>query len=105
MIGATPLEIRRDNASTPWLTDLIWGAARRLHDDHVFVEADTQIEDDHQPFLAAGVPSVDLIDLDYPPWHTPDDNLAHVAPASLQVVGDVVIAALPDIERHLGDTP
>jgi hypothetical protein len=101
MIGARNLEIRRDDASTPWLTDLIWNAAKQLHDEHVFIDADTQIEDDHQPFLAAGVPSVDIIDLNYPPWHTPDDNLAHVSAASLQIVGDVIIAALPEIEQHL----
>jgi hypothetical protein len=66
----------------------------------VFVDADTQIEDDHQPFMAAGVPSIDIIDLEYPPWHTPDDNLAHVSARSLQVVGDVVVSAIPAIEAH-----
>ena len=60
------------------------------------------VEDDHMPFLAAGVPSVDLIDLDtYPYWHTADDTIDKLSPRSLQVVGDVVISALPDIEKRL----
>jgi Zn-dependent M28 family amino/carboxypeptidase len=102
MIGARNLEIRRDSSSTPWLTDLIWRAARSLAYDYVFVDSTTAVEDDHQPFLAAGVPSVDIIDLvDYPYWHTQDDSLAHVSARSLQIVGDVLLTALPDIEQHL----
>jgi hypothetical protein len=104
MIGDRDLRIRRDNASTAWLTDLVWAAARRAGRADVFVDERTQVEDDHGPFLAAGVPSVDLIDLDYPAWHTPDDDLAHVEAASLQAVGDVVLAALPDLEQHLSSS-
>ena len=33
------------------------------------------VEDDHMPFLKAGVPALDIIDLDYPQWHTPQDTL------------------------------
>ncbi len=47
------------------------------------------------------MPSVDIIDLDYPAWHTAQDDLDHVSAASLQVVGDVILAALPDLERRL----
>ena len=47
------------------------------------------------------MPSVDIIDLDYPQWHTPKDTLDAVSARSLQVVGDVVLAALPQIEAHL----
>ena len=68
----------------------------------MFQDTDTQIEDDHQPFFEAGVACADLIDLnDYPQWHTAQDDLAHVAARSLQIVGDVVLAALPEIEKHL----
>jgi Zn-dependent M28 family amino/carboxypeptidase len=59
------------------------------------------VEDDHIPFITAGVPAVDIIDLDYPAWHTADDTLANVSASSLQIVGDVVLAALPDIEAKL----
>ena len=53
------------------------------------------------PFLRAGVAAVDLIDLDYPFWHTPQDDLDRVSARSLQVVGDVVLASLPAIEARL----
>ena len=101
MIGDRDLEIRRDTNSTPWLTDLVWDAAARAKLQHVFVATPTTIEDDHLPFVQAGVPAVDLIDLDYPPWHTAQDTLDAVSARSLQVVGDVLLAALPHIEARL----
>ncbi len=102
MIGADGLVLRRETKSTAWLTDTIWSTARRLAYGHVFVDAGLPVEDDHLAFLEAGVPSVDLIDLqDYPYWHTADDTLAHVSARSLQIVGDVLIAALPEIDAKL----
>lgn len=100
MIGDRELTIRRERHSTPWLTDIIWAAATRLKRPE-FLEESTAIEDDHLEFLEAGIPSVDIIDLDYPAWHTADDDLAHVAARSLQTVADVLLAALPAIERRL----
>jgi hypothetical protein len=47
------------------------------------------------------VPSVDIIDLDYPAWHTEGDTLDAVSARSLQVVGDVVLAALPKVEARV----
>ena len=101
MIADRDLTIRRDANSTPWLTDAVWAAARRLNLNRYFIQETTAIEDDHLPFLEAGVPSVDIIDLDYPAWHTPQDDLDAVSARSLQVVGDVVLAALPAIEARL----
>ncbi len=100
MIADRRLTIRRDTNSTRWLTDVVWAAARRAGAD-AFLDETTQVEDDHLPFLAAGVPSVDIIDLDYPQWHTAEDTLDAVSARSLQIVGDVVVAALPGIEAHL----
>jgi glutaminyl-peptide cyclotransferase len=102
MIGDRNLRIKRDTNSTPWLTDIVWGAARRVKLDQYFVADSTRIEDDHLPFLQAGVPSVDIIDLEYEPWHTAQDTLDAVSAHSLQVVGDVVLAALPAIEAKIG---
>jgi len=102
MIGDRDLRIRRDTNSTAWLTTFIWDAAKRLQLDGAFIPDSTRIEDDHMPFLAAGVPSVDIIDLDYEPWHTAKDTLDAVSARSLQIVGDVVLSALPNIEAHLG---
>ena len=101
MIGDRNLNIRRESNSTPWLTDAVWAAARRLGHTRTFLSESTPIEDDHVPFLQAGVASVDIIDLDYPAWHTADDTLQNVSAQSLQIVGDVVLAALPDIEQML----
>lgn len=103
MIGDRDLRILRESNSTPALTDIIWSAARRLN-RHEFAPESTPIEDDHLEFLAAGVPAVDLIDLDYTTragavaWHTADDTLENVAAGSLQAVGDVLLAALPALE-------
>jgi peptidase M28-like protein len=105
MIGDRDLRIKRDGYSTPWLTDVIWDAARRQKLDAYFVPASTQIEDDHLPFLKAGVPSVDIIDLEYEQWHTAGDTLDAVSARSLQVVGDVVVAALPQLEARLSARP
>ena len=105
MIGDRDLRIRRDTNSSRWLTEIIWNAARRLELDTAFVAETTRVEDDHVPFLQAGVPSVDIIDLDYEPWHTAKDTLDAVSARSLQVVGDVVLAALPGIEAHVSKTP
>src|SRR6476661_7456449 len=88
--------------SSSSLTDAIWAAAKRLN-RREFVSEITPIEDDHLEFLAAGVPSVDLIDLEYPDatsrfWHTQYDTIENVGASSLQAVGDVLLAALPALE-------
>ncbi len=104
MIGDRNLTIRRDSNSTRWLTDLVWASAARLGYRAQFLPDDTTIEDDHVNFVKAGVPSVDIIDLDYPAWHTVQDDLDHVSARSLQIVGDVVLDALPQIEKRLAST-
>ncbi len=103
MIGARNLKLLRDGSSTPWLVDMFWTAAKRIGHGATFQDIEYNVGgDDHIPFMEAGIPSVDLIDLnDYPQWHTPQDDLQHVAASSLQIVGDVALAALPDLERRL----
>jgi len=101
MIGDRELVIKREPASTAWLTDAIWSTARSLGYGSVFSDDTYAVEDDHVPFLKAGVPAVDLIDLEYPPWHTADDTLDKVSARSMEIVGRVVTAALPKIERRL----
>ena len=101
MIGDRDLKIRRDANSTPWLVDSLWAAAAKLGHSGTFSNELTTIEDDHVPFLRAGVPAVDIIDLENPTWHTAQDTLDFVSARSLQTVGDVVLAAIPDIEKRL----
>jgi glutaminyl-peptide cyclotransferase len=101
MIGDRELVIRRDSNSTPWLVDIIWGAAARIGHRATFSNELTTIDDDHMPFVRAGVPSVDVIDLDYPAWHTASDTIENVSERSLKIVGDVILSAMPDIEKRL----
>jgi hypothetical protein len=100
MIADRDLVLKRETRSTPWLVDAFWSAARQLTRPE-FVEEETPIDDDHLPFLAAGVPAVDIIDLDYPDWHQPGDTLDKVSAESMQAVGDVLLAALPAIELRV----
>ena len=100
MIGDRDLRILREPRSTRWLTDVIWQTAKQLKRGE-FVDEEFEVEDDHIPFLQAGVAAVDLIDLDYPDWHQPGDTVDKLSAASLQAVGDVLLAALPEIEKRL----
>jgi glutaminyl-peptide cyclotransferase len=100
MIGDANLGMKRESQSTSWLTDVIWETAARMGRKE-FLAEETPIEDDHIPFLEAGVPAVDLIDLEYDPWHTPRDTMDKLSAKSFQAVGDVFLAALPAIEKRL----
>ncbi len=105
MIADRNLGIRRDSNSSKWLTDIVWDAAARLKLGAYFLPEMTTVEDDHLPFLAAGVPSVDIIDLEYDAWHTQRDTLDAVSARSLQIVGDVVLASITQIEAHFKSQP
>lgn len=109
MVGDSNLVLKRDTNSTGVLVDAIWSAAQRLG-RREFVSEATAIEDDHLEFLAAGVPSVDIIDLEYPDqtsrfWHTQYDTVENVSAASLQAVGDVLLAALPALDKTDARSP
>jgi hypothetical protein len=80
---------------------MIWDAARREKLTEHFLGESMAIEDDHLPFIEAGIPAVDIIDLEYPEWHTSGDTLDAVSAKSMQVVGDVLLAALPQLEARL----
>jgi hypothetical protein len=91
MIGDSDLRIPMEGHSDPDLRLSIWSTAARLGHDDVFVpELGAAILDDHVPFLEAGIPAVDIIDMDYPYWHTAADTPDKVSPESLQIVGDVL---------------
>ncbi|HEX6209778.1 MAG TPA: M28 family peptidase [Methylomirabilota bacterium] len=101
MVGDRDLVIRREAHSAGWLTDILWEAAARLGHGRHFVREVLPVEDDHVPFLRAGVPATLLIDFDFPAWHTAEDTLATVSAESMAVVGEVVLEALPSIEHYL----
>ena len=100
MIGDRNLTIRRESNSARWLTDIVWGTAKKLG-HRAFMDEETTVEDDHIPFVKAGVPSLDIIDLDYAQWHTAADTIEAVAAGSLQIVGDTLLQSLPAIEQRL----
>jgi len=104
MIGDANLDILRDSNSTPWLQDLVWKVAGRLGYSRYFLNTGGPIEDDHIPLLKAGVPSVDVIDLDYGPnqayWHTAQDTIDKLSAQSLQVVGEVVLETVAELDRN-----
>lgn len=103
LMGYKNLELGRDTMSTRWLQDIIWRTGRELGYGKVFVDRPEGVGgDDHEPFLRAGVDSVDIIQLNgYPYWHKADDTLDKVSPQSMKIVGDVVLASLPRIEQYL----
>jgi glutaminyl-peptide cyclotransferase len=105
MVGDRNLNFKRESSSTMWLTDIVWATAARLGYGGEFVEERTAIEDDHYRFLEAGVPATNIIDLDYPPWHTSGDDLGQVSARSLEITGRVVLEALPSVEAYLIATP
>jgi len=88
MIGDADLNIYKERNSNPELTDEIWNVAAGLGYGNVFIPSyKYSMLDDHTPFLEAGIPAVDLIDFDYPYWHTADDTPDKVSAASLEAVG------------------
>lgn len=88
MIGDRDLQVYYEQNSDPDLSAEIWQVAATLgYDDRIIAEPRYSILDDHIPFLRAGIPAVDMIDFDYPYWHTTQDTPDKVAPESLEVIG------------------
>jgi Zn-dependent M28 family amino/carboxypeptidase len=103
MIGDAQLRIPRESNSTPWLSDLVFNVAQHLGYSKYFVDGQNALDDDHMPFINAGVSAVDLIDFNYGPrnsyWHSAKDTLDHCSPQSLTIVGRVVTATLLELEK------
>ncbi len=92
MIGDKNLNIYKEKNSNVALTNTIWDIAAGLGYQQQFIPQDKYpMEDDHTPFLATGLPAIDIIDFDYPYWHTISDTADKVSPESLKVVGDTLL--------------
>ncbi len=92
MIGDTDLQVFREHNSDPQITDQLWQAAYDLGYSSYFIDQEKyNILDDHIPFIEAGIPAVDIIDFDYPWWHTLSDTIDKVSPQSLEIVGKTLI--------------
>ncbi len=91
MVGDADLSLPMEGNSDPALRNSIWDTAAKLGYEDIFTaEPRYFIEDDHLPFIQAGIPAVDVIDIEYRYWHTTADVPEHVSAHSLQIVGDVL---------------
>ncbi len=95
MIGDAHLNIYMEKNSHQGLTAEVWGQAAKLGYSDYFISTEKHsIVDDHTPFLQAGIPAIDIIDFDYPYWHTVEDTVDKVSAQSLKIVGDTLLAWL-----------
>jgi len=98
MIGDKDLDIQRESKSTGWLVDLVRQAAHKFGYDRYFFKTEEAVEDDHLAFVDRGVPSIDLIDLDYGPnnsyHHTAQDTMDKISAKSLTIDGDVFLETI-----------
>jgi Zn-dependent M28 family amino/carboxypeptidase len=92
MIGDADLNVYLERNSDVDIRTEIWSTAEKLGYASQFINKEKySMEDDHTPFLEAGIPAVDLIDFDYPYWHTTQDTPDKVSAESLQAVGDTLL--------------
>jgi len=88
MIGDADLNIYLEQNSNASIRAEIWDTAEKLGYADKFINQEKfSMLDDHTPFLEAGIPAVDIIDFDYPYWHTTQDTPDKVSAESLQTVG------------------
>ena len=77
----------------PEVVELVWNTAKDLGYAGTFVATPKHtLIDDHLELQKAGIRAIDVVDFDYPSWHTKDDTMDKVSAASLQIVGDLAVA-------------
>jgi len=93
--------LKRDLGSDPVLWDRLRAAAKRAGVGSI-VSSATQgtVEDDHTPFMKAGVPAIDLIDFDFPQWHTLEDRPDVLSKRSLDAAGEAVVELMRELRAH-----
>ena len=79
---------------------MLWDTAIKNGLRGILSSNEAAVEDDHVPFLDAGIPCVDIIDLNYPPWHTEGDTLDKLSTASMEKVGSLVLKFLSVLQRR-----
>jgi hypothetical protein len=97
MVGDADLRIPiegNSRAAAPWLVDLVYDVAESLGVAQLPRVPGPTLYDDHVPFLQARIPAIDLIDFDYPAWHTLADTPERCSPESLRQVARVVLHVL-----------
>jgi glutaminyl-peptide cyclotransferase len=92
MVADSELNLYLEENSDLHLATRIWGVAAKLgYSNYFILFPKYRILDDHIPFKNRGIPSVDIIDFEYPYWHTTQDTLDKVSADSLQKVGNVIL--------------
>ena len=96
LVADKDLQIYQEGNSligAPEVVELVWDTAKDLGYGGYFIASPRHtLIDDHIQLQKAGIRAIDVVDFDYPAWHTPDDTIDKVSAASLQVVGDVAVA-------------
>lgn len=102
MTGDKNLHLVWDQNSAASLRKLVWDVADSLGYSAAFPRQGTAIEDDHMPFINAGVRAVDLIDFDSQStfWHTPQDTMDKLDAQSFDVIGAVVLKTIEELEQQ-----
>jgi len=98
IVGSRELRLKRDSNSDKSLNDLVWSTANRLGYSGIFVNMPTAIDDDHQSFSTRNVKTVDIIDLEIPYWHTPQDTLDKISSKSLAIVGHTILETVKQLQ-------
>ncbi len=99
MVGDKDLRLPVEQASqqaAPAVVERVWEAARRVGASAFVRESGPGVMDDHVPLLAKGIPCIDVIDFDYPYWHTTADTADKCSAESLGQVGRTILAALDE---------
>jgi glutaminyl-peptide cyclotransferase len=99
MIGDSDLQIYREALSQKYAGDLnnyVWNIAAELGVGVFIDSVKHEISDDHLSLLSTGIKAIDIIDFDYPYWHTVQDTPDKCSPESLEMVGRVLVAAIYD---------
>jgi Zn-dependent M28 family amino/carboxypeptidase len=91
MIGDRSLGITLPSDSPAEMARDIFAAAEALKLRNYFTYLGRELIDDHVPLNAIGIPTLDIIDFDFPWWHTADDTMDKISAQSLQIVGFVAI--------------
>jgi Zn-dependent M28 family amino/carboxypeptidase len=97
MVGDRSLTITLPPDSPPEIAQGIFTAAEALNVRKHFTYFDNEIMDDHTPLNEIGIPTIDLIDFDYPPWHTPEDTMDKLSAESLRITGAVACYYLSEM--------
>ena len=94
MIGDKSLDVTLPPDSPRDMVQGVFAAAEKLHFRDHFTYFSGGVLDDHTPLNSAGVPTIDLIDFDFPAWHTAADTMDKISADSLQIVGRVALLYL-----------